>query len=289
MASSYDTDPELLAGIQRATTKVLGEFHRVCEELGIAYTVYGGTAIGAVRHKGFIPWDDDADICMPRPDYERFLAEAPARLGPEFRLLDPRTVPDYPQTFAVLGLAGTQFISRAAKNRPFRMPIGVDLFPLDAMPDNATAFRRQARRTWWWGRLLFLRGTPSPAVSLVFPLGPAASLVMHGVHWGLRALRVTPRALQRRWERAARSFERTETPWLADYSTRDPGHWSVRREELFPALDVPFEDITVKLPKEYDAVLRRGYGDYMQLPPKEERQNHRPHYVDFGSFGSEEV
>ena len=112
---------------------------------------------------------------------------------------------------------------------------------------------------------------------------------MHGVHWGLRTLRVTPRALQRRWERAARSFERTETPWLADYSTRDPGHWSVRREELFPALDVPFEDITVKLPKEYDAVLRRGYGDYMQLPPKEERQNHRPHYVDFGSFGSEEV
>ena len=138
MASSYDTDPELLAGIQRATTKVLGEFHRVCEELGIAYTVYGGTAIGAVRHRGFIPWDDDADICMPRPDYERFLAEAPARLGPEFRLLDPRTVPDYPQTFAVLGLAGTQFISRAAKNRPFRMPIGVDLFPLDAMPDDAT-------------------------------------------------------------------------------------------------------------------------------------------------------
>lgn len=289
MTSSYDADPVLLSGIQRATTKVLGELHRVCAELDLPYVVCGGTAIGAVRHQGFIPWDDDADIYMPRADYERFLAEAPAVLGGDYRLLDPRTTPDYPQTFAVLGLAGTQFVSQAVRKRPFRMPIGVDIFPLDVKPEDEAAFRRQTRATWLWGRLLFLRSTPTPAVSLPFPLGPAAGLVMYGVHWGLRALGVRPRTLQRRWERAARSFEDADSPWLADYSTRDPWHWSMRRDQIFPTIEVPFEDITVKLPRDYDAILRRSYGDYMELPPESERRNHQPHHIDFGDFDPESI
>ncbi|MBF0696687.1 LicD family protein [Actinomyces bowdenii] len=278
------SDPEILRKVQRATTMVLAELHRVCAELGIQYAVYGGTAIGAVRHQGFIPWDDDADVCMAREDYERFLAQAPAHLRPGFRLLDPRTVPDYPQTFAVLGLEGTEFVSQAARRRPFVMPLGVDVFPLDTAPRDAAAFRRQCRGTWLWGRLLFLRGTPSPAVSLPTPARQAARAVMHTVHWGLRALHVTPAALQRRWERTARRFEGQDSPVLADHSTRDPAHWAVERDELFPAVIVPFEDIEVNLPRAYDAVLRRGYGDYMELPPPEQRVNHQPFRIAFGPF-----
>ncbi|QPL05832.1 MULTISPECIES: LicD family protein [Actinomyces] len=282
MAFTPYKDPALLRAVQRATTVVLAELHRVCEQLGLSYVVYGGTAIGAVRHQGFIPWDDDADVCMPRADYERLLREAPEHLGEDFVLLDPRTSPDYPTPFAVLGLRGTEFISEAAKDRTFRMPIGVDVFPLDVMPTAMSAYRRQNRRTWLWGRLLFLRGTPRPSVSLPAPVGQLAGAVMHTVHWGLRAARVSPRALQSRWERAARSHEGEDSPLLGDYATRDPRRWSVRYDELFPAVDGPFEDITVKIPRRYDAVLTRGYGDYMTLPPVEERENHQPHHVDFG-------
>ena len=74
-------DPATLAAIQRVTKRCLAEIDRVCALLDLRYVAYGGTAIGAVRHQGFIPWDDDGDVCMPREDYERFIAEAPALLG----------------------------------------------------------------------------------------------------------------------------------------------------------------------------------------------------------------
>lgn len=287
--SAAGPDPEVLQGIHRAALKALAELHRVCEELGIRYAVYGGTAIGAVRHGGFIPWDDDADVCMPRDDYERLLDEAPTRLRPGFKLLEPRTTPSYPQTFAVLGLEGTQFVSQAVRNRPFRMPIGVDVFPLDTMPEEEAAYRRQARATWLWGRLLFLLGTPSPTLGLPTPLRQGAGAVMLAVHWVLRGARVSPRRLQGHWERAARRYEHAGTGLLGDYSTRDPRHWSVREDELFPAELVPFEDIVVRLPRQADQVLRRGYGDYLQLPPESERVGHQPYHIDFGPHGSQEV
>ena len=80
MTPNDSADSLLLDRIHVLITRILGEFDRVCRQLDIPYVVYGGTAIGAVRHQGFIPWDDDADVCMERSDYERFLAEAPAHL-----------------------------------------------------------------------------------------------------------------------------------------------------------------------------------------------------------------
>lgn len=286
--SAAGPDPEVLQGIHRATLKALAELHRVCEELGIRYAVYGGTAIGAVRHGGFIPWDDDADVCVPRADYEKLLTQGPALLAPGFRLLEARHTPGYPQTFAVLGLEGTEFISQAARKRAFRMPIGVDVFPLDVLPDRPGAYRRQALATWMWGRLLFLRGTPSPGVNLPTPLRQGVSAATHTVHWLLRAARMSPRVLQGRWERAARRHEHAPTGVLGDYSTRDPQHWSVREDELFPAELVPFEDIFVRLPRQADQVLRRGYGDYLQLPPESERVGHQPYHIDFGPDTSQD-
>ena len=287
MASSYDTDPELLAGIQRATTKVLGEFHRVCEELGIAYTVYGGTAIGAVRHQGFIPWDDDVDVMMTRSDYERFLAEAPDLLGEELRVDNTRTMRDYPFMFSKLVLKGTLLIPEFAKDSTYRMPISLDILPVDNLPDSPRAFRAMSRRTWLWGRLLFLRGTPRPYLIGITGVRRAAIYtVTTTVHWAMRCLGLTPRFLQSRWEKAARRYEHVKTRRMADFSMRDPENWALTREELFPVQEVPFEDITVMLPHEYDTLLRRGYGDYMELPPEDQRRNHKPHIVDFGPYES---
>ena len=79
-------DPATLAAIQRVTRRCLAEIDRVCDLLGVRYVAYGGTAIGAVRHRGFIPWDDDIDVMMTRADYERFLAEAPALLDERFQI-----------------------------------------------------------------------------------------------------------------------------------------------------------------------------------------------------------
>lgn len=269
--------------VQRATRHALAELDRVCEELGLRYVVYGGTAIGAVRHGGFIPWDDDADVCMPRPDYERLMSEGPAILDDGFVIIASETDPAYPKSFGILGLAGSEFAPRVAKNRPYTMPIGVDVFPLDPIPeDDALLYAKQSRRTWLWGRLLFLHGSATPDVSLPFPLNVAASAIMHGVHAALHLVRVTPRFLVKKWERAARMYEGSNSRLLGDFSTQDPKRWSASIDELFPARRVPFDDITVLLSRDYNAVLRRGYGDYMQLPPEDERVNHDPARVVLG-------
>ncbi|WP_194948318.1 LicD family protein [Actinomyces trachealis] len=275
-------DGDLLHQVQRATTRVLAEFDRVCKELSTPYAAYGGTAIGAVRHGGFIPWDDDADVCMRREDYERFLREAPAALKDEFVLMSPRSHPDYPKTFAVLGLEGTEFTPGDAEGREFKVPIGVDIFPLDRMPVDVRSYRRQNRHTWLWGRMLFLHGSATPQAGLNGLVGQAASAVFHGVHGGLHLARVKPAQLYRLWEHAARQYEGSGSPLLGDYATQAPRHWSAKESELFPTVRVPFEGIMVEIPRAFDAVLTRWYGDYMSLPPEEERVNHSAVRVDFG-------
>ncbi len=75
---------------------------------------------------------------------------------------------------------------------------------------------------------------------------------------------------------------------MADFTDRTPLAWAVTRDDLYPTVDVPFENITVKLPREHDKILTRGYGDYMQLPPEDKRKTHLPIIIDFGKFGAEE-
>ncbi|MFT3876811.1 MAG: LicD family protein [Propioniciclava sp.] len=273
-------DPAVLRQTQLALTRILAEVDRVCRLLDIPYVVYGGTAIGAVRHGGFVPWDDDADVCMSRAAYERFLREAPAVIGPEFTVDSMRTHADFPATYAYLGQKGTAFVPEFYRTLSYRRPLAVDIFPLDNMPGDERAYRRQSRRTWLWGRLLILRATPTPHVELS---GPKRALVLTATriaHWGLRTLRVSPRFLQARWERAARQYEHESTAQMADYSDRDPRAWAASTDDLYPASDAPFEDITVKLPRNVDAVLRRGYGDYMTLPPADKRKNHYPYLLE---------
>ena len=221
-------DPATLAAIQRVTKRCLAEIDRVCTLLDLRYVAYGGTAIGAVRHKGFIPWDDDGDVCMPREDYERFIAEAPALLGDEFFIASPATHPNYPISFGVLGLKGSEFVSKVAKDRSFRMPIGVDLFVLDEIADDPGRFRAQSRGTWLWARLMFLHSIPNPPTGLPTPARQLASAAMACAHWGMRALCVNEASLYRRWLRAA--LKGRENPQKAadgsilfgDFSTRDP-------------------------------------------------------------------
>ena len=287
MTTDEWADPQVLHRVHLLLTRMLAELDRVCRQLGVSYAVYGGTAIGAVRHKGFIPWDDDVDVMMTRDDYERFLAEAPSLLGEELRVDNTRTMRDYPFMFSKLVLKDTLLIPEFAKDSTYRMPISLDILPVDNAPDSPSAFRAMSRRTWLWGRLLFLRGTPRPyLIGITGARRAAIYSVTTTVHWIMRCLGITPRLLQSRWEKAARIYEHVETKRMADFSMRDPENWALTREELFPVQEVPFEDITVMLPHEYDTLLRRGYGDYMELPPEDQRRNHKPHIVDFGPYES---
>lgn len=284
MTNSVGSGSNTLRRVQLLLTRILDEFDRVCRELEIPYVAYGGTAIGAVRHGGFIPWDDDADVCMLRADYERFLLHAPSVLGEEYEILNSRTDPDYPNMFTKVGLKGTRFIPEFLRRSGYQMPIALDVFPLDNLPDNPREYRAQSRLTWFWGRLLYLQGTPVPYLE-VAGVKRTLALAASGIaYWTMRILHVKPRALQRRWERAARRFENTPTRRVTDYTDKQPLLWAVERDELFPPRYLPFEDIQIPAPCQVDSVLTRGYGAYMLLPPEEKRKTHMPYLVDLGPY-----
>ena len=274
-----------LKKVQWLLTRILEELDRVCRAIGVEYAVYGGTAIGAVRHGGFIPWDDDIDVMMTREHYERFLAEAPAVMDPRFRLDNTRTRDDFPFMFTKMVVPGTLLVPEADKDAAYRMPFFLDILPLDAVPDDGAAFKAMSRRSWWWGRLLFVRGTPRP--HLVGVSGAKRALIFTATtlaHYALRLVGATPRRLQARWERAVRSHEADGGGAMADFTMRDPENWIVRHEEFFPTRDIAFEDITVKIQNRYDDLLRRGYGNYMRIPPESERYNHEAAEIDFGPY-----
>ena len=270
--------------VQRVETKLLEEFADICVSHGLSYYLAYGTLIGAARHQGFIPWDDDVDVAMLRSDYEKFLREAPALLGDKYRIDNSRTQANYPSSFSYLALVDTVNVPEAFETCEWIRSIGIDIFPLDRVSEVESVRRRQLRGTWFWGRLGFLRATPRPYVSFDGAKKCLVYFVCGVAHWLLTLFRISPQFIQTRWEKCAMLANDEDARLVADFSDRHPLTWSFTLQEIFPLVDGEFDGRDIKLPHEWDKLLTRQYGDYMKLPPEEQRKNHYPVRLDFGSY-----
>ena len=279
-------DPWQLRELQRISTLILAEMDRVCSELDIPYFIYAGTAIGSIRHGGFIPWDDDIDIGMFRSDYERFLEEAPSALGADFYITNGITDEHFPACNSNLSLAGTYCVPSEFDKCEFQYPIGIGIFLFYLVSDDAGIRRKQLRRTWLWGRVAFLRETGSPNLFIKGWRRALVASICRVAHFILTSFHVSQRWIHGQWQKAARLAENEDGDLFADFTDGDPLRWSVKKTEVFPLKRVLFETIEVSGAKNMDTILRRGYGDYMKLPPEEERKNHHPSRLDFGKFSS---
>lgn len=123
-----------LRELQLCELEVLKEFVRVCEQLGLRYYLVGGTLLGAVRHGGFIPWDDDIDVAMPREDYDRFAVLAPPLLGQEYFCQDNKMDGEYYLSYAKIRKKGTFVYEERFKDSRFEKGVFIDIFPLDDCP-----------------------------------------------------------------------------------------------------------------------------------------------------------
>ena len=124
--------------LQARLVPMLECIDKVCREHHLRYYLWAGTMLGAVRHKGFIPWDDDMDICMPRPDYDLLLAHCHEWMPAPFEVVGPHNRSDYPYPFAKVEDSSTTVLERPDFNFP--EGIYVDIFPIDGIPsDNSAA------------------------------------------------------------------------------------------------------------------------------------------------------
>lgn len=252
---------------------VLSAFIRICEAQGLRYFCAGGTAIGAVRHQGMIPWDDDIDVFMPRPDYDRFLRLAAHSMPEGYELLSPYATKDYPMYFAKMCNARTTLLEN--ERIPCVFGLYIDIFPLDGACDDVETCYREKRR---FKRLM----NKLEAVSTHNSFGEYVGLLAKRREWGRFAVKTVAfccRSWLRRWllkqmDSIAYGHDYALSSRVVTYSG------AYQRQEIYPKawLETPqmfaFEGLMVNLPHDYDAYLRHFFGDYMTLPPVEQRASH---------------
>ena len=251
--------------IQRVELHILQEVRRVCEEHGIGYFLDAGTLLGAARHQGFIPWDDDVDLGMLRADYDRFCAIAPSALSPRFFLQTPATDPASLVPFAKVRMNGTRYVGVGLEGRPMHQGFSIDIFPYDTVADGAT-FQRACRACRWRSRLYLLRFAP-----LEHPRTARQRI-------GCLAAQAL-RRLPERWFTAPLSAlaarfadDEGEVVTCLQYLA-EPPRYAI--DDVLPFGELPFEGQPYPVMAQWERCLEALYGDWRQLPPEDERTWHR--------------
>ncbi len=262
--------------LQMVLLDMLSEIDGICRRHGIAYSMIGGTLLGAVRHGGFIPWDDDVDITMSRMEYGRFKALCATELNHEkFFLQDHDSDPHYRWGYAKLRRIDSEFIRVNQEHLKMRTGIFLDIFLYDNVPDFYPFRALHALYCFVLRKILY-----------------AETGVVAGKNFFIRAVYRTLKIIPHQFvfmclEIPAGVLNRRKTRYVRSLTFPLP-----RRGTLgFPAdlfretVDMKFDGRTFKGLREYDAYLRFKYGDYMELPPPEERRWHPAAVIRFPDVG----
>ena len=253
-----------LTGLRQRQLTLLDRLDELCRREGLTYYLWGGTLLGALKFGGYIPWDDDLDVTMPREDYERLLALPDERLPSGTTLLSTRRSADYHLPYTKLGLLGTLLVDHGSH---LDLPVNIDVHPLD--DDSSAPGGRLRRRVQW----LVLQGLSSS-------MGPLGSGWRRPVR---RLARQLVRGVSR--HRLSATVDR-----LAARRTPGSPHVSVavwhnraemRREWFGTPVDIDYEGRRCLSPQHPREVLAALYGpDWTEMPPDEQQVTHH----DFEAF-----
>lgn len=280
MPEKYDN--ETLKKLQSLELEMLEDFLSLCEKYRLRCFGIGGTGIGALRHGGFIPWDDDIDLAFPREDYEQFCRLVQEEMGDKYAILSAETVENYPLFTARMMRRGTTFREYSMKDVDCEFGIFLDLYAYDNVPDNDFLMKFQAIEVWIISKLLILCSIPRPHL---FYTGAKAKLIYAAcgiAHRLLCALHISKRGLYLAGKRACTRYNGVRTKRLAYLPEARPFTSMIKRSDLYPLKKLPFEHLKLYFPHDMHEMLYAYYGDYMQLPPEEKRYNHCPYQLDFG-------
>lgn len=270
---------ENLRKLQLVQAMILNDIANICNENNLKYYLIGGTLLGAVRHGGFIPWDDDIDIVMYREDYNKLIEIIQKEYTEKFFVQTFYTDKYYTRYIAKIRLNGTKLVEKYLSNSKSNNGIYIDIFPLDYVKKNK-------------GIEMAIRGK---IVRWLFAIKNAK----HGIRTGNS---ITKTILQKTIGLFCKLIPDVCINKLFDYvcskdnkkdckyTTNFASHFKWKKQlynnEIFgEGTKIKFEDYYFNAPNEYKTILERLYGkNYMQLPPKEKRENHNIYELDLGNY-----
>lgn len=271
--------PEDLKRTQEVLLDILKDVLRVCNENDITIFAEGGTAIGAVRHGGFIPWDDDIDLWVLRDDYEKLLTILPEQLDPRFGTDHWMSNKDFPAPNLCVYAKGSLSVPVEMKNCKYQYGISLGIFPYDNISDDEQKADIQMKCGWILGKINWLKLMPFPYI----PHKGMKRFLIHSIcGLGHIFLKLIPRKLIiTTCEKNCRMFNDSETSKMTIIMAQNPRRTVIEKHKIFPAVAFDFDGLSVNLPACYDELLTREYGDYMQIPPKDKQKNHFPCILKF--------
>lgn len=260
----YTLSNSELRKVQLIQLEMLQEVDRICRKCNIHYNIIAGTLLGAVRHQGFIPWDDDADVAFLRTEYEKFCKACETELDKErFYFQDHRNTPGYRWGYGKLRRKDTLFIRENQEHMPYEQGIFIDIFPLDNIPDN------KLLRTWHNFHGFLIRKCMWAPIGKQSAKGSWAKMVYTCID------KIPDEKLYLHYDRYIEKCKKINSKWVRILTYPTPNReYGYKKRWYRKSTKLQFEGIFFYGIKDWDSYLRFKFGDYMKLPKKSERKKH---------------
>lgn len=255
--------------------KVLNKFISICQDNNLRYVLGYGSVLGAIRHNGIIPWDDDIDVCMPRPDYERFIDICLQMDDGEYEAYIINETDGYNEPYIKFADKRTSLLYH--RRTPYVCGVMIDIFPMDGATDIDNEWKKDSDK---YNRYHYLH---QGFITLTHRL---ESIKSKGKRYAFISLFITPIRsfllswIWKRMQMIEQKYSYDESGYVAfyhrvyGYKDRIPKKW------IEETMLHKFESIEARIPQEYDDYLKYFYDDYMQIPPIEERDKHKIVYLN---------
>ena len=257
-----------MTDLQKVEFDMLKEFVRICDELQLTYFLVCGSALGAVKYQGFIPWDDDLDVALPRSDYEVFCEKAQSMLPEHLFLQNYRTDPMFPMIFSKIRNSNTTYIEKSLSTSDINHGVYIDVFPLDGYPEDAEASADLERKKYIYNLLrLCCLNTKRTWKTALLVFGEK----LCGYHR-------KPARFVQKLDSEIRKYKIDKSKLWCNH-----GNWQGMLEyapqwHYGKGTIAVFEGLSVRIPEKFDEYLTQKYGEWRKDPPKDEQVGH--HYYE---------
>ena len=273
-------EPQVLEKLHSVELSMLKDFMKLCDDNNIEYFAISGTAIGAVRHQGFIPWDDDIDVALLRKDYERFVKvmKKNKEFCEKYDLWGPDLEHKYYNLQPTLVLKNTVFVNENAHAGNYKPGILMDIFIYDNLPEDKKKAELIIKKCQRYKILYIVRNVNHfKLLKGKEPVQKVKNIICGFLRIFLKLFPKSDEILFRRFMMYATMYKNQTDKYTCLF---DPGAsiMDISKSKSYPTIKVPFEDTEIRLVKNYDEQLR----NYMEVPPVEKRTNHCPVELDFG-------